>query len=111
MSTNFQAFKWLLVFLLLAKASQAQSLPEDGSYPLLKDEALVVLKNNCNTCHKRMNPSKLFTEENMEEFAPLIHEQVFVKKRMPLGFWNKLEEEDAEKLRRWLKANAKRKAS
>ena len=49
----------------------------------LKEEALVVLENKCNVCHKKQNPFKVFKESNMSKHAPKIYEQVFVKKRMP----------------------------
>lgn len=49
----------------------------------LKQEALSVLQNKCNVCHKKQNPFKVFKEANMSKHAPKIYEQVFVKKRMP----------------------------
>lgn len=100
MRLHFQSLKWLALFLLMVYASAGQSLPENG--PKLKREAFLVLQSSCNPCHKKLNPSKVFDSETMETYAPLIVEQVFVEQRMPLGFWNKLESADRERLRLWL---------
>lgn len=102
MSAKIEMFKWIAILLLVAKATNGQSLPENG--PLLKKEAFVVLQGSCNPCHQKLNPSKVFDLENMEEFAELILEEVFVKQRMPLGFWNKLEADERKKLALWLEA-------
>lgn len=100
MRLHFQSLKWLALFLVMVYASMGQSLPENG--PQMKREAFLVLQRSCNPCHKKLNPTKVFDTKTMEEHATLIVEQVFVKKRMPLGFWNKLEAADRERLRLWL---------
>jgi len=69
----------------------------------LKDNALRVLNEKCNICHRRQNPRKVFTDANMEELAPAIYKQVFVKKRMPRGNSIKLTEGDVKALTDWLR--------
>jgi uncharacterized membrane protein len=67
----------------------------------VKAAALVILKNRCNTCHAWQNPGKVFTEANMNSLAPKIHEQVFIRKRMPRGK-ARLSEKESDALRSWL---------
>src|SRR5262249_34818304 len=69
----------------------------------LKDNALRVLNEKCNICHRRQNPRKVFTDANMEELAPAIYKQVFVKKRMPRGNSIKLTEEEQKALMEWIR--------
>jgi len=64
--------------------------------------ALEILKNKCNGCHARQNPSKVFTAVNMNSLAPKIYEQVFTKKRMPRGKQSRLTEEEYNTLKNWL---------
>ena len=64
--------------------------------------ALQVLQTKCNVCHLRQNPRKVFTRENMDSFAPKIHRQVFVKKRMPKGKKIKLTAEEYQILSTWI---------
>lgn len=68
----------------------------------LKREALTVLQNRCNVCHRTENPGKVFTRDNMNKLAPKIYKQVFVKRRMPKK--GKLTEEERKALFEWLKA-------
>lgn len=65
--------------------------------------ALKVLVEKCNVCHQRQNPRKVFTDSNMDDLAPSIYKQVFVKKRMPRGNTIKLGKEDQKALTDWLK--------
>jgi len=53
--------------------------------PDIKQEVLQILISKCNVCHRSRNPGKVFTLDNMDNLAPKIHHQVFVRKRMPKG--------------------------
>jgi len=64
--------------------------------------AFDVLNEKCNKCHKVRNPSKVFTLENMNEYAVKINEQVFVLKRMPKGRRTKLDSIEYGALTDWL---------
>lgn len=68
----------------------------------LKNEAYNVLDKSCNYCHLKRNPSKVFSIENMSEYANDIYVQVFVKKRMPKGRNNALRIDDEKALMRWI---------
>ena len=68
----------------------------------VRDNALKVLNEKCNICHRRQNPRKVFTDTNMDELAPAIYKQVFVKKRMPRGNTIKLSETDQKALMDWI---------
>jgi len=68
----------------------------------ISDRALQVLQTKCNVCHLKQNPGKVFTRENMKGFAPKIHRQVFVKKRMPKGKKIKLTAEEYQILSTWI---------
>ncbi len=70
----------------------------------LKEEALVILKNKCNTCHVKQNPFKVFSMRNMDRLAPKIEKQVFTLKRMPKGNSIKLTAQERETLREWIKS-------
>jgi uncharacterized membrane protein len=80
-------------------SSQAKFIP---SHSELKLEAFAILDAKCNVCHRKRNRRMVFTLENMEERAPKIHKQVFVKKRMPKGKNNILTVEESRSLRKWL---------
>lgn len=67
-----------------------------------REPALEVLVRKCNVCHRKDNPSKVFTSENMDKLAPKIYRQVFVWKRMPKGKDNVLSEQDSKTLKNWL---------
>ena len=67
-----------------------------------KSDAFNILDTKCNVCHRTKNPWKIFTPENMNSFAPKIHKQVFVKKRMPKGKNNNLSKEELLILKNWL---------
>ena len=69
----------------------------------VRDNALKVLTEKCNICHRRENPQKVFTESNMDGLAPAIYKQVFVKKRMPRGNTVKLTEGDERMLMEWIR--------
>lgn len=91
---------WGLFFLpsFIVWGPGAESLPSEE----LKEAAFQVLKSKCNVCHVKQNPRRVFSLENMEEFAARIYKQVFVKKRMPRGRKIKLTQDEYETLQNWI---------
>lgn len=89
----------LLIMIFCGRAMAAGGGPADGE---LKKAALTVLENKCNVCHQQQHPGKVFTGNNMENLAPRIYKQVFVKKRMPKGDKIRLTETEAQQLKSWL---------
>ena len=69
-----------------------------------KTKAFEILKTKCNVCHAKQNRRKIFTLDNIDVFAPKIHTQVIVKKRMPKGKKITLTDSDITTLKNWLKA-------
>lgn len=69
----------------------------------ISQQALDVLEQKCNVCHQTRNPKKVFTTSNMDELAPKIYKQVFIKKRMPKGNENDLTQTEIIQLMKWLK--------
>jgi len=69
----------------------------------LKNDAFQVLDTKCNICHLRQNPFMIFKPKNMEKRANLIHEMVFVQRRMPKGDDIKLTKNEYGLLEDWLK--------
>lgn len=67
-----------------------------------QEEALEILRNKCNVCHVKKNPSKVFDFENMNVFAKRIHRQVFVWKRMPKGNSITLTKKEKDTLKKWI---------
>ncbi len=104
---------WLsfLVFTCLGLMLQSFSSSSDDSFSEesksqrtsqhLKNEALIVLETKCNVCHRKQNPFRVFKEKNMERFASKIHEQVFIKKRMPKA-GQSLTYKESKTLKTWL---------
>ncbi|MEL6254798.1 MAG: hypothetical protein AAFR87_22525 [Bacteroidota bacterium] len=76
----------------------SESLPSEE----LKQAAFEILQNKCNVCHVRQNPRRVFSLENMNELAPRIYKQVFVKKRMPRGRKIKLTQGEYDTLQNWI---------
>ncbi|MEM6768924.1 MAG: hypothetical protein AAF655_28565 [Bacteroidota bacterium] len=68
----------------------------------LTQQAYEALKSKCNVCHKKQNPFKVFSLNNMDKHAQKIHHQVFVLKRMPKGDDIQLTEEEYQILEKWL---------
>lgn len=68
----------------------------------VKLAAFNILKAKCNGCHVRQNSTKVFTTTNMNSLAQNIHEQVFIRKRMPRGNRVRLTEAEYNILRSWL---------
>lgn len=69
----------------------------------LKSKALKILENKCNVCHRIQNPRRMFTYDNMDDLAPKIYKQVYVKKRMPKGNPSLLNKEEKDVLLNWLR--------
>nr|WKN39933.1 hypothetical protein K4G66_14665 [Tunicatimonas sp. TK19036] len=79
-----------------------QPTMERGEPFHLKQAALEVLQTKCNVCHKKKNPRRVFTLDNMSDLAPRIYKQVFVKQRMPKGKETQLTREEYNTLEKWL---------
>ena len=90
-----------LILIFLGSVSMpnahAGQLPDDP-----KKAALSVLEQKCNVCHRSANPGKVFTIDNMEDLAPKIYRQVFVKRRMPKGRNIQLTKEESQVLKNWV---------
>ncbi|MDW3646302.1 MAG: hypothetical protein R8P61_04490 [Bacteroidia bacterium] len=80
----------------------SESLPPEE----LKQAAFEILKAKCNVCHQKQNPRRVFSLENMEELAPRIYKQVFVKKRMPRGRKIKLTQAEYDTLQNWINSQS-----
>ena len=94
----------LIASLLTAIPAEVHSqTPENRTAAPVRDNALKVLNEKCNICHRRQNPRKVFTDINMDELAPAIYKQVFVKKRMPRGNTINLTETDQKALMDWIR--------
>lgn len=70
----------------------------------LKKEVFDILNTKCNTCHRKQNPFKVFSLKNMDKHAPKIHQQVFIKRRMPKGDKIKLTDQEYQSLQQWLQS-------
>ena len=68
----------------------------------LKEQALEILVNKCNTCHRKQNPFMIFKMKNIENRAKKIYNMVFITKRMPKGDEVKLSREEYATLKSWL---------
>lgn len=95
----------LALLLLLLTAALGHTQGHTTGTPE-QDDALKVLTEKCNVCHRRQNPGKVFTPDNMNNLAPAIYKQVFIKKRMPRGNTIKLSEADRKALMDWIKMQA-----
>ncbi|MEM9674433.1 MAG: hypothetical protein AAF992_17705 [Bacteroidota bacterium] len=104
---HYSSFKLVIlagVFSAFASLAQSEATAEHYPFPTsdLQQTALKVLQTKCNVCHVRQNPRKVFTRENMDGFAPKIHRQVFIKKRMPRGRKIKLTNDEYQILLTWI---------
>lgn len=72
-----------------------------------KQRALSILTNKCNVCHRKRNKRRVFTAENMNDWANDIYTQVFVKKRMPRGRKIKLNSQEYQELLTWISSTKK----
>lgn len=68
----------------------------------LKLQAFYILDSKCNVCHRKKNRFRVFSLKNMDRQASKIHQQVFIKKRMPKGDEIKLSEAEYQTLKDWL---------
>lgn len=75
-----------------------------ANQPTLKEEAFNILKTKCNVCHVKKNKRKIFTRDNMNDFASQINTQVFIKRRMPKGKNIQLTEKEYQLLSNWIKS-------
>ncbi len=69
-----------------------------------KKAVLQVLETKCNYCHRVANPYRVFNRKNMDINAADIYQQVFVKKRMPMGDGNPLSEQEQTMIKSWVSA-------
>lgn len=102
---GFIALSITLGFLFFNEAQTAdepQAVEQLAVHDDVSARALEVLQTKCNVCHVKQNPRKVFTPENMDGFAPKIHRQVFIKKRMPRGKKIKLTDEEYQILSTWI---------
>jgi len=106
---NYIPFVVLLFFINLSdnftkvkKGFLQDSSVEAGNQKSPKAEAFNVLRNKCNACHATKKRTEVFTFENMDSLARPIHEQVFIKKKMPKGRKVKLTEDELSSLEKWL---------
>ena len=67
-----------------------------------KTKAFKILDNKCNVCHRKRNKRRIFSEDNMDNWANDIYKQVFVKKRMPKGNKIKLTTKEYQELLTWI---------
>jgi len=95
------------IVLIVSVGINCTTLITDNLYvssdPTPKEEAFEILKNKCNVCHVKENPSKVFTIDNMDRYNKRIKRQVFLFKRMPKGNKIKLSKEEKETLKHWIK--------
>lgn len=68
----------------------------------LKINAFNIIKVNCNSCHAVKRKTTVFTLENIDSYASIINQQVFIKKRMPKGRKNRLTKVEEETLHKWI---------
>ncbi|MGY6647959.1 hypothetical protein [Wenyingzhuangia sp. IMCC45574] len=83
--------------------SAEQSFQKSVENPYQK-QALSILQNKCNTCHKKRNPFLIFKEKNMNRRAKRIKKQVFELKRMPKEGGVPLTKEEYGILKSWIES-------
>ena len=104
---------WILAIPLLLFQPTTTSEPGSSEYSLsythtinptdsIETNAFSILESKCNFCHKKWNRKRIFTRENMNGWANDVHTQVFVKKRMPRGRKNKLNDKEYQHLLTWI---------
>ena len=67
-----------------------------------KQKAYHILENKCNVCHTSKNKRRVFTPDNMDDWANDVYKQVFVKRRMPKGKDIKLNSKEYQDLLTWI---------
>lgn len=104
---------WILAIPLLHFQPTTASETSSSKYTLtytqvinptdsIEVNAFSVLKSKCNVCHKKWNRRRIFTRDNMNGWANVVHQQVFIKKRMPRGKKIKLTDKDYQQLLAWI---------
>lgn len=95
----------ILLIISLFTTSVGTFFGEQTSDPSAQQKAAFeVLEQHCNECHRKDRPRRVFTLDNMTDFAPKIYRQVFVAKRMPKGKEQRerMTPEELETLRIWV---------
>lgn len=92
-----------LLSLYVFSSPKNKNFQSANNISIEKTKAFKILKTKCNVCHVKQNRKKVFTLDNMDLFAPKIHKQVFIKKRMPRGKKIILNNSDYTTLKTWLK--------
>jgi len=87
---------------LLLFSMPGNSMPAPAATAGQKKAAFLILNTKCNICHRKQNKKKVFTPDNMSDFAGLINLQVFVKRRMPKGSKIKLTAQEYQTMKEWL---------
>lgn len=90
---------------ILFSASQTevlQDLEKITKTDSVKESAFQILSNKCNECHVKRNRKRLFTKNNMDNWADDVYNQVFIKRRMPKGNKIKLSAQDYQNLLTWI---------
>ncbi len=93
---------WFLYFSLVIEHRPKNRLVEITIQEDLKERAFSALRDKCNVCHAAKKKTDIFTLINMDSFAPDIHKQVFVKRKMPKGRKIKLTDDERNQLQVWL---------
>ncbi len=108
-STKILVLSVLKVVFIFLTAFTTNSEPFTGDHPNvihaddeLKKEALKILEEKCNVCHRKQNPFMIFNQKNMVKRAPKIYKMVFIDRRMPKGDQIRLTTEEYKKLEKWL---------
>lgn len=109
MSYPFRLLPTLLCLLVTCHASgqrtQVYSERNTRDDDVARGQALDILQQRCNTCHRNDNPRKVFTGANMEKNAGDIYRQVFLYRRMPKNAPASLTAAEKAILERWLSSN------
>lgn len=98
-------FIGILISFLIFRV-ETYTLPQ-ANFPMAinksqKNEALQILEDKCNVCHRKRNKRGVFTSSNMNHWSKDIYKQVFIKKRMPKGKKTKLTNSEYQKLLTWI---------
>ncbi|KXX66862.1 hypothetical protein [Flammeovirga sp. SJP92] len=115
MTTEFNTLKGVIwIALIIFLTAKVWSYPSDLSVQKtiivpsingdheLQMQALSILQNKCNTCHRKRNPFMIFSQKNMNKRAPKIKKQVFELGRMPKEDGTPLTEAEYSTLQKWI---------
>lgn len=81
------------------------SLQSAGLMDSTRSKAFQVLVQKCNVCHVKQNQNKIFSTQNMDDWADEIYDQVFIRKKMPRGKKYKLTDQEYRNLHNWIISN------